>query len=42
MQIINMTQASEAQIMQAAQILTDSLPHSWPTFGHWQGNRNSA
>ena len=31
MQIINMTQVNKAQIIQAAQILTDSLPIGWPT-----------
>ncbi len=31
MQIINMAQANIAQIIQAAQILTDSIPHGWPT-----------
>ncbi len=32
MKIINMTQVNEKQIIQAAQILTDSLPMGWPTF----------
>lgn len=31
MQIINMTQLNQAQITQAAQILTDSIPIGWPT-----------
>ena len=31
MRIINMTQASKTQIIQAAQILTDSIPIGWPT-----------
>ncbi|MDD4295351.1 MAG: GNAT family N-acetyltransferase [Ruminiclostridium sp.] len=31
MNIINMTKVSKTQIMQAAQILTDSLPIGWPT-----------
>jgi aminoglycoside 6'-N-acetyltransferase I len=31
MRIINMTQVNKAQIIQAAQILTDSLPIGWPT-----------
>lgn len=31
MQIINMTKLIKTQIMQAAQILTDSLPIGWPT-----------
>lgn len=31
MQIINMIQLNENQIIQAAQILTDSLPNGWPT-----------
>ena len=31
MNIINMVQVSKTQIMQAAQILTDSLPIGWPT-----------
>ena len=31
MEIVNMTTLSEAQIRQAAQILTDSLPMGWPT-----------
>lgn len=31
MQIINMTQVNKAQIIQAARILTDSLPIGWPT-----------
>lgn len=31
MRIINMTQLNEDQIIQAAQILTDSLPNGWPT-----------
>ncbi|HHU17592.1 MAG TPA: GNAT family N-acetyltransferase [Clostridiales bacterium] len=31
MEIINMTQLNEHQIIQAAQILTDSIPIGWPT-----------
>jgi len=31
MQIVNMTQLNKHQIIQAAQILTDSLPIGWPT-----------
>lgn len=31
MQVINMTQVNKAQIIQAAQILTDSIPAGWPT-----------
>lgn len=31
MEIVNMTQLSEEQITQAAQILTDSIPIGWPT-----------
>lgn len=31
MQIINMIQLNENQIIQAAQILTDSFPNGWPT-----------
>lgn len=31
MQIINMTQVNKAQLTQAAQILTDSIPIGWPT-----------
>lgn len=31
MEIINMTQVNKAQLIQAAQILTDSLPIGWPT-----------
>jgi len=31
MKIVNMTQLNETQIMQAAQILTDSIPIGWPT-----------
>lgn len=31
MEIINMTQLNRTQIIQAAQILTDSLPIGWPT-----------
>lgn len=31
MEIINMTQLNETQIIQAAQILTDSIPIGWPT-----------
>lgn len=31
MQIIDMTQLSQARLAQAAQILTDSLPIGWPT-----------
>lgn len=31
MQIINMTQVNKAQLIQAAQILTDSIPIGWPT-----------
>jgi len=31
MEIINMTQLSETQITQAAQILTESIPIGWPT-----------
>lgn len=31
MQIVNMNQLSEAQIIQTAQILTDSIPVGWPT-----------
>lgn len=31
MKIINMTQVNEKQILQAAQILTDSIPIGWPT-----------
>lgn len=31
MQIINMTQVNKTQIIQAAQILTDSIPIGWPT-----------
>lgn len=31
MKIINMTQLNKTQIIQAAQILTDSLPTGWPT-----------
>lgn len=31
MQIINMTQLNKSQLIQAAQILTDSLPIGWPT-----------
>ena len=29
--MINMTQVNKGQIMEAAQILTDSLPVGWPT-----------
>jgi len=32
MEIVNMNQLSEEQVIQAAQILTDSLPIGWPTF----------
>ena len=31
MQIVNMMQLNKSQIIQAAQILTDSLPIGWPT-----------
>ncbi len=31
MQIVNMTELSQDQIVQAAQVLTDSLPLGWPT-----------
>lgn len=31
MKIINMTQLNEAQVLQAAHILTDSIPIGWPT-----------
>ena len=31
MKIINMTELNEEQIIQAAQILTDSIPIGWPT-----------
>ncbi|NLM10265.1 MAG: GNAT family N-acetyltransferase [Clostridiaceae bacterium] len=31
MEIINMAQLNETQIIQAAQILTDSIPIGWPT-----------
>lgn len=31
MQIINMSQLNKTQILEAAQILTDSLPNGWPT-----------
>lgn len=31
MQIINMTQVNKTQLIQAAQILTDSIPIGWPT-----------
>lgn len=31
MEIVNMTQLNKAQIIQAAQILTDSIPIGWPT-----------
>jgi len=34
MKIISMTQLSETQIIQAAQILTDSIPIGWPTLQH--------
>ena len=32
--IVNMTQLNRAQIIQAAEILTDSIPIGWPTFKH--------
>jgi len=31
MEIINMTQLNKNQIIQDAQILTDSIPIGWPT-----------
>jgi len=31
MEIVNMTQLSKSQIIQAGQILTDSIPIGWPT-----------
>ena len=31
MEIVNMTQLNKTQIMQAAEILTDSIPIGWPT-----------
>lgn len=34
MEIVNMTKLNEIQIIQAAQILTDSLPAGWPTLDH--------
>lgn len=34
MKIVNMSQLSQTQIIQAAQILTDSLPKGWPTLQH--------
>ena len=34
MRIINMTQLNKAQINQAAQILTESIPSGWPTLQH--------
>ncbi|MGI6706261.1 MAG: GNAT family N-acetyltransferase [Clostridia bacterium] len=34
MKIINMTQLNKTQIIQAAQILTDSIPIGWPTLQH--------
>jgi len=34
MKIISMTQLNRSQLMQAAQILTESIPIGWPTFQH--------
>lgn len=34
MEIINMTKLNEKQIIEAAQILTDSIPKGWPTLQH--------
>lgn len=34
MEIVNMTKLSKTQIIQAAQILTDSIPIGWPTLQH--------
>ena len=32
--IVNMTKLNRKQVVQAAQILTDSIPFGWPTLQH--------